>query len=161
LQAHRNRLDFLATILGTLPYCVAIVALLLNGWHSDKTRERTWHAAIPLFAASCGVLIAWALSGQPILAMAAIILIVGACLYTHIPAFWAIPTMFLGSSAAASAIGFINMIGNLGGSLGPIVVGEKSGTSVPDALLRIVPWSAMAAAILVAANYYRTWRSRS
>src|SRR5207247_9070620 len=116
LNADTNRLDFLATILGTLPYCVAIVALLINGWHSDKTRERTWHAAIPLIGASCGVLIAWALSGQPILAIAAIIFIVGACLYTHIPAFFPMPTMFLAASAAPSAISIINLSGTPGGS---------------------------------------------
>ncbi len=155
LQSHENWLDFLATILATLPYCVAIVALLVNGWHSDKTRERAWHAAVPLLVMSAGVLLAWAFTGQPILAMLVIIVVVGACLYTHIPAFWPIPTMFLGASAAASAIGFINMIGNLGGSLGQIVVGEKSGTSVPDALLRMVPWSAGAAVVLIAMDYYR------
>jgi MFS transporter, ACS family, tartrate transporter len=155
LQAHENRLDFLATILATLPYCVALIALLVNGWHSDKTRERTWHAAIPMFVVSGGVLLAWAFTGQPLLAILVIIFVVGACLYTHIPAFWPIPTMFLGASAAASAIGFINMIGNLGGSLGPIVVGEKSATSVPDALLRMVPWSAGAAVVLIAMDYYR------
>src|SRR4029077_15051353 len=108
LQAHENRLDFLATILATLPYCVALIALLVNGWHSDKTRERTWHAAIPMFVVSGGVLLAWAFTGQPLLAIVVIIFVVGACLYTHIPAFWPIPTMFLGASAAASAIGFIN-----------------------------------------------------
>jgi ACS family tartrate transporter-like MFS transporter len=155
LQAHENRLDFLATILATLPYCVALIALLVNGWHSDKTRERTWHAAVPMFAVSGGVLLAWAFTGQPLLAIAVIIFVVGAGLYTHIPAFWPIPTMFLGASAAASAIGFINMTGNLGGSLGPIVVGEKSATSVPDALLRMVPWSAGAAVVLIAMDYYR------
>ena len=160
LQSHENRLDFLATILATLPYCVALVALLVNGWHSDKTRERAWHAAVPLLVMSAGVLLAWAFTGQPILAMLVIIVIVGACLYTHIPAFWPIPTMFLGASAAASAIGFINMIGNLGGSLGQIVVGEKSGTSVPDALLRMVPWSAGAAVVLIAMDYYRRGQMR-
>jgi ACS family tartrate transporter-like MFS transporter len=155
LQGQENRLDFFATILATLPYCVALVALLFNGWHSDKTRERTWHAAVPLLLMSGGVLLAWAFTGQPVLAIGVIIVIVGACLYTHIPAFWPIPTIFLGASAAASAIGFINMIGNLGGSLGQIVVGEKSGTSVPDALLRMVPWSAGAAVVLLAMDYYR------
>ena len=44
-----------------------------------------------------------------------LILMVGGCLYSHIPSFWAIPTTYLGSVAAASAIGFINMTGNMGG----------------------------------------------
>ena len=47
-------------------------------------------------------------------------------LYAHLPAFWPIPTIFLGSMAAASAIGFINMIGNLGGSVGPVIIGDAA-----------------------------------
>jgi len=154
-----KRLDYYATVLGILPYCVAIVALLINGWHSDKTRERTWHAAVPLFTASIGVLFTWAVSGQPVAAITVLIVIVGACLYTHIPAFWPIPTMFLGAGAAASAIGFINMIGNLGGSLGPIVIGEK-GTDKATALLHMVPWSAIAAIVLIGMGAYRKSKMR-
>jgi ACS family tartrate transporter-like MFS transporter len=159
LESDPSRLDFWSSIVGTLPYCVAVVALLFNGWHSDKTRERTWHAAIPLLVSAGGIVLVWSLSGNPLVAISMIIMIVGSCLYTHIPAFWPIPTMLLGASAAASAIGFINMIGNLGGSLGQYLVGSATGTSVPDALLRMAPWSAFAALILIGANVYRKSRS--
>ncbi len=159
LKSDANRLDFYATILGILPYCVAIVALLINGWHSDKTRERIWHAAAPLLLGSLGVLLTWAFTGQPYVAIALLIVVVGASLYTHIPAFWPIPSMFLGASAAASAIGFINMTGNLGGSLGQIVIGE-SGTDVKLALLRMVPWSAIAAIVLIGMGAYRKMKMR-
>ena len=49
--------------------------------------------------------------------------------------------MFLDATAAASAIGFINMIGNLGGFVGPYVVG-KSATehaAFADALFKRLP----------------------
>jgi hypothetical protein len=46
--------------------------------------------------------------------------------YAHLPAFWPIPSMFLGAVAAASAIGFINMVGNLGGYFGPNMVGKAA-----------------------------------
>jgi sugar phosphate permease len=159
LNADPARLDFWAAIVAALPYCVAVVALLINGWHSDKTRERTWHAAIPLIVGSAAIVIVWLVSGQPLAAIGAIIFLVGACLYTHIPAFWPIPSMLLGASAAASAIGFINMIGNLGGSVGQIIVGKASDTSVPDALFRMAPWAALAAVILIGANIYRKSRT--
>src|SRR2546421_1756410 len=32
-------------LLGAMPYVVALFAMLLNGCHSDKGRERRWHAA--------------------------------------------------------------------------------------------------------------------
>jgi len=161
LNSDPSRLKFLAAIVAALPYCVAVVVLLINGWHSDKTCERTWHAAIPLLVGSGAIVLVWLVSGQPLIAIGAIILLVGGCLYTHIPAFWPIPSMLLGASAAASAIGFINMIGNLGGSVGQIIVGKASDTSVPDALLRMAPWAAIAAVILIGANGYRKWRSAS
>jgi ACS family tartrate transporter-like MFS transporter len=44
--------------------------------------------------------------------------------------FWPIPTMFLGSAAAAASIGLINSFGNLGGFLGPYMIGfltDKTG----------------------------------
>jgi nitrate/nitrite transporter NarK len=37
--------------------------------------------------------------------------------------FWAVPTLFLTESAAAASIGFINAVGNLGGFVGPMVMG--------------------------------------
>jgi nitrate/nitrite transporter NarK len=37
--------------------------------------------------------------------------------------FWAVPTQFLSESAAAASIGLINAIGNLGGFVGPMVIG--------------------------------------
>jgi nitrate/nitrite transporter NarK len=47
--------------------------------------------------------------------------------------FWAIPSIFLTGMAAAS-FAWINSIGNLGGFLGPTIVGwvrDSTGTSVP------------------------------
>ncbi|MFN9346682.1 MAG: MFS transporter, partial [Planctomycetota bacterium] len=39
------------------------------------------------------------------------------------PAFWSLPSYFLTSTAAAGSVGLINSIGNLGGFLGPTVIG--------------------------------------
>jgi ACS family tartrate transporter-like MFS transporter len=39
------------------------------------------------------------------------------------PVFWPLPSLFLLGSSAASGIGFINGVGNLGGFAGPYVVG--------------------------------------
>src|SRR4029079_6317611 len=38
--------------------------------------------------------------------------------------FWSIPPIFLGGAAAAAGIAFINAIGNLGGQLGPWLMGR-------------------------------------
>jgi ACS family tartrate transporter-like MFS transporter len=44
-------------------------------------------------------------------------------IYAALPVFWAVPASFLAGSAAAGAIAFINSLGNLGGFVGPYLVG--------------------------------------
>ena len=43
---------------------------------------------------------------------------------SYMPAFWSLPSLFLTEAAAAGSIGLINSIGNLGGFLGPTVLGK-------------------------------------
>jgi ACS family tartrate transporter-like MFS transporter len=125
-----------ANYLASLPYALGFIAMLINGWHSDHTGERPWHAAVPLTLWSLSLWLAAALAGVPVWPAVVMIVCVGTCMYAHLPAFWPIPTTFLGSAAAASAIGFINMIGNLGGSVGPTVVGKAAS---PPPLSQLVP----------------------
>src|SRR5438876_3089473 len=49
--------------------------------------------------------------------------VVGACYFAFHPAFWTVPSAFLGESAAAASIGLINSVGNLGGFVGPLIMG--------------------------------------
>jgi ACS family tartrate transporter-like MFS transporter len=42
----------------------------------------------------------------------------------YLPAFWSLPNLFLTQAAAAGSIGLINSVGNLGGFLGPYVLGK-------------------------------------
>src|SRR5262249_57043832 len=114
--------DTWSGILAALPYLMALAGMLLNGWHSDHTHERIGHVAVPLTCLSIGIfLTAWFdRSGfVPVLLM---IFLVGPFLYAHLPTFWPLSSTFLGAAAAASAIGFINIIGNLRGTFAPATV---------------------------------------
>jgi ACS family tartrate transporter-like MFS transporter len=146
-----------ASFLAGLFYVPALFAILVNGWHSDRTKERLWHVALPLTLLSVGVWIAVAVDGMVIVPVVVMILCVGTFMYAHLPAFWPLPTMFLGATAAASAIGFINMIGNLGGSLGPTLVGEvsKDQTSFASSLMLLAPWPMTAAIVILIVGYLR------
>jgi sugar phosphate permease len=115
-----------ASYLAAVPHILGLIAMLLNGWHSDRTGERPWHVAIPLTLWSLGIFLASLVDGSGFWPVVVLIVGVGPFLYAHLPAFWPIPTMFLGAVAAASAIGFINMTGNLGGFVGPNVVGKAT-----------------------------------
>jgi ACS family tartrate transporter-like MFS transporter len=114
-----------AGYLAGVPYVFGLLGMLVNGWHSDRTGERVFHVALPMAGMSVGlILAATAVAlGQGWLAVIFLSLVVGPCMYAHLPAFWPIPTIFMGAASAAAAIGFINMIGNLGGSVGPTVFG--------------------------------------
>ena len=110
------------SLLAAIPYVAALAAMLLNGWHSDKTGERRWHTAGPLFVGA-GALLLVVIFGSNVFVAVALFTVVGACLNAKKPPFWAMPTLTLTKSAAAASIGFINSVGNLGGFVGPFVVG--------------------------------------
>jgi len=160
IKSQSGMSDQQASGLASLPYMMGLVGMLINGWHSDRTGERFWHAAVPLSVLSVGVGAVAVLSGVPFLPVFVMVAVVGTALYAHLPAFWPVPTMFLGATAAASAIGFINMIGNLGGSVGPWIVGAAAAGSAPGqapdfvtGLLRIAPWPLVAAVIILVIGY--------
>ncbi|MGC1491929.1 MAG: MFS transporter [Candidatus Acidiferrum sp.] len=114
--------DLRVTLLAALPYLAGFLAQQLNGWHSDRTLDRRWHAAAPIFL--CGVFLLLAvIFGSHLPIAVTLFVFVGAGYYAFHPCFWAVPTAFLSESAAAASIGLINSLGNLGGFFGPLVMG--------------------------------------
>jgi len=114
--------DLNVTLLASLPYLAGFLTQQWNGWHSDRTRERRWHAAIPVLLSGVALLLAIS-SGAHVALSIIFFTMVGAAYYAYHPAFWSVPTEFLSESAAAASIGLINSIGNLGGFLGPMIMG--------------------------------------
>jgi ACS family tartrate transporter-like MFS transporter len=110
------------TLIAALPYLLGIVAMLWNGWHSDRTGERRWHTSLILFF--CGAFMALAVGFQANLWLGLGLLILsGACTTAFMPSFWQLPVAMLSESAAAASIGLINSVGGLGGFVGPYFVG--------------------------------------
>jgi ACS family tartrate transporter-like MFS transporter len=121
-----GRSDLQVTLLAALPYVAALITQQLNGWHSDRTCERRWHAAVPVFV--CGIALAFAVIYRTNLTVSILLFVVaGGAFYGFQPCFWAVPTLFLSESAAAASIGLINAVGNLGGFVGPLVMGYLAG----------------------------------
>jgi ACS family tartrate transporter-like MFS transporter len=113
--------DVRVGLVGTIPYVATLIAMLINGWHSDKTGERRWHSAVPLFVAGL------ALFGLVVLPHSTQMLVV---LFTvlcsteaFLPVFWAMPTEVLTESAAAAGVGLINAVGSIAGFAGPFAFG--------------------------------------
>ncbi|MDT5155731.1 MAG: transporter, family, tartrate transporter [Acidobacteriota bacterium] len=114
--------NLLVTSVAALPYCAGLAAMLLVGWTSDRTGERRWHTAVSLLVVSLGLVLS-AVANQRVGLAVGMFCLAGAGLYSYLPGFWALPTAFLTESAAAVAVGLINSVGNLGGFVGPYVVG--------------------------------------
>jgi nitrate/nitrite transporter NarK len=115
--------NVLVTLLAGLPFCVALIALVFVGWSSDRRRERIWHTASMMLLASVA-LFGTAQASNSLQFSLLLFCLVCAGVYGFIPSFWALPTKYLTGSAAAAAIGLINSLGNVGGFVGPYIVGE-------------------------------------
>jgi len=104
-----------------IPYGAMLIAMLLNGWHSDKNLERRWHTAIPIFISglgACGLMLLPKSTGITIFLFSLV-----AIATSTLPTWWAIPTEILSDAAAAAAVGVISAIANIGGFLAPILFG--------------------------------------
>jgi MFS transporter, ACS family, tartrate transporter len=107
--------------LNALPGIVAIVAMVLWARHSDRSGERTWHVVGACMLASLGLVLA-GFAGT-VLAVLLALTLVNIGISAAKPPLWSMPTMFLSGSAAAAGIATINSIGNLGGFVGPAMIG--------------------------------------
>ena len=108
-----------------LPHIAGLVAMVLVSRSSDRTLERRYHAAIPLSIGGLALL-AVGTTHSPILSV--ILWSVAAMgLYGFFGPFFAIPSRFLAGFSAASGIALINSFGNLGGFVGPSVIGAMAG----------------------------------
>jgi ACS family tartrate transporter-like MFS transporter len=109
-------------LIGAVPYAAGFIVMLINGWHSDRSRERRWHCAVPLFVGATALLAFISLPGSTALTVVLFMLICSAwCAF--LPAFWAIPTEILSESAAAAGVGMINAVGSVAGFAGPYALG--------------------------------------
>ena len=140
--------DLHVGLFGALPYIVSFFAMLLNGWHSDKGRERRWHAAFPLFIGAAGFL---CLTGLPSSNVMTVLLLSVICVpMAFLPVFWAIPTEILSDSKAAVAVGTINALASLAGFAGPYAFGYlRAETGSFIAGFAVLLCSALAAGILM------------
>ncbi len=135
-------------LFGAVPYVVALFAILFNGWHSDKRRERRWHAAFPLFIGAAGFFSLMSLPSSNLMTVSLLSVI---CVpMAFLPVFWAIPTEILSDSRAAVVVGAINALASLAGFAGPYAFGylrAETGSFVTG--FAVLMFSAIATGIFV------------
>lgn len=106
-----------AAIYAGLPYAAAIVGAVVSGYSADRTRERRWHAVVPL------VLFAFVFREsvrpeQPFWLVMVWLSWAAFAMFAYSVNYWVLPTLTLSASAAAASVGLINSFGNLSGFLG-------------------------------------------
>jgi ACS family tartrate transporter-like MFS transporter len=104
------------------PYALAALGMLLWSRHSDRSGERRWHLAAAAALAAAGLVATAALAEAPRLAIVSVSVSAVGTLAV-LPIFWTLPAALLRGVAAAGAIALINAIGNIGGFVGPYLIG--------------------------------------
>lgn len=123
LEKAKTTSHFVSGLLYTVPFLVGAAALVYFSARSDKKHERRSHVAMPMIIGGLalfgGVL---AFESSPVLAYILVcVASIGA--FAPLGPFWAIPTEMFSRKMAGSIVGLVNGVGNLGGFVGPLLVG--------------------------------------
>jgi ACS family tartrate transporter-like MFS transporter len=105
-----------------IPPVGSLLGQVFVGWSSDRTRERRWHASAPIILGAIALGLTAESRGTLWLTVMLLTLAMTG-VKAYLPAFWTLPNLLMSEAAAAASIGLINSFGNLGGWVGPTVVG--------------------------------------
>jgi MFS transporter, ACS family, tartrate transporter len=113
--------DFLTGVIaGGISLAMAI-AMIANARHSDKSDERYLHVALPLTLMTVGFF-GFMSAHSPVFALCALALVPIGIGSAYGP-FYASPSAFLADDAAAAGIALIASLANVGGIIGPALIG--------------------------------------
>lgn len=132
-------------------YLCGLAGVVTSGWRSDRTGDRKWHTVVG--QVGTGVFLALStVPDQPWAAVFGWLCLAGFFAHFWYTPFWVLPTLTLTLSAAAVAIGFINMWANLAGAVGSPVVGAMRDAGLGDraCLLFLAASFALGAAFVAA-----------
>jgi MFS family permease len=127
-------------ILFAVPYAVTAVIMIINSWHSDKTRERRGHVAAA-YALSGACLILSVVFKEHFWLSYALMCLAIPGPFSALAPFWAIPSETLPRAFLGVVVGVVNAFGNLGGFFGQYFVGWLKdiyhSTNIPFSVLGV------------------------
>ena len=119
----RNYTPLQYGILFAIPYAVTAIVMVLNSRHSDKTHERRGHVAAMYLMSGISLILSVVLSNHFWISYGFACLAIPGPFAAMAP-FWAILSETLPRSVMGIVMGLVNAFGNLGGFVGPLMVGR-------------------------------------
>src|SRR5689334_533800 len=104
-----------------IPYVVGTISMVVWGYVSDRMHERKWNLFVGCLVGAAGLITAGLLGGSFWSLAAMCLATIG--FYGSKGPFWPLPSTFLTGTAAAAGMALINSVGNVGGFMGPFLVG--------------------------------------
>jgi sugar phosphate permease len=135
-------------ILFSIPYLVTIVLMILWSRNSDRTGDRRGHVAAAYIMSGVSLIASVLVKEHSFWLSYALLCFAVPGPFVALAPFWAIPSETLPRRVMGPVMGLINAIGNLGGYLGPYIVGslKESTHSV------IIPFSVLGIGLLIGAG---------
>jgi MFS family permease len=109
-------------LLSMLPYIGTMIGMYTIGRLSDKSGKRKQYVILPLLGLAASLFGSVVFKEHIWLSFSCLVL-AGGFLQAAAPVFWTIPPTLFTASVAGAARGAINALGNLGGFLGPFLLG--------------------------------------
>ncbi len=104
-----------------IPMIAALIVQLIIGHTSGTTGDKVWHVSGALFIGAIGLGLSPFASNMYMALFLVCLSAIG--IYASMGVWWTIPTTFLTGPAAAASVALINSCGNLGGWVGPYMMG--------------------------------------
>jgi len=148
--------DLITGWLTAIPYVFALIGIYITSRWASRFREN-WIPLAAIFLVSAVGVGASALVANPAAQLACLSLAAFG-LYSIAGVFWALPTRFVVGATAAVGIAAINSFGNLGGFVGPYVVGlvVQSTGSTQNGMLFLAAVLVVGAIATLAVRYFLT-----
>jgi MFS family permease len=124
IKAESGGTDFEVGLLSAIPYVLGAVGMVVAAGHSDRTGERRWHIALAAVGGGAAFALSGAVHGLALSLFALSLAMLG--LASMFGPFWTLATSLVGGVGAAAGIALINSVGNIGGFVGPSLVGYIS-----------------------------------
>jgi len=131
-----------------IPYLVAAIGVMIWARSSDKRGERLWHVVLPVLLAAMGFAVASVVQSNFIILVALTCTAVG--VLAGLPPLNGLLKSHLSRPAFACGIAVYNSIGNIGGFLGPNLIGAiKEATGSYASSMMVIALGLMISAVMV------------